>query len=498
MSLEAQTPALQIVVPLVVAPLVVLLRDARLAWAAASVTSVMCLAMAVLQASGALGGEVASYQMGGWPAPFGIELRVDALSALILLVITGASTLALLGGRSSLAADIAEDRQPLFYAAWLIALAGLSGIAVTGDAFNVFVFLEISSLASYILIAAGPDRRALTAVFKYLIMGTVGATFYLIGVGLVYMMTGTLNFADMEARIAEVGDQRPILVAAGFITIGLALKAAVFPLHVWLPNAYTHAPNIVTAFIAACSTKVALYVLLRFDFFVFQGNLEDHLVQFAGFMIPLALLGILVGSAVAVVETDLKRMLAYSSVAQIGYILLGASFASVTGLMASVTHMFNHALAKGALFLAVAAVGMRVSRLTLDGISGIARAMPWTMAGLAVAGASLVGIPGTAGFVSKWLLLQAAMEQGPLGFAAAAVVVVSSLAAVFYVWRIIERAWFGVAEDAGTVAGMQEAPWPLLAVLWLAAAANIYFGLVPSLPLDLAALSADELLRHLP
>jgi multicomponent Na+:H+ antiporter subunit D len=312
------------------------------------------------------------------------------------------------------------------------------------------------------------------------------------------MMTGTLNFADMEARIAEVSDQRPILVAAGFITIGLALKAAVFPLHVWLPNAYTHAPHIVTAFVAACSTKVALYVLLRFDFFVFQGNLEDHLIQFAGFMIPLALLGIVVGSAVAVVETDLKRMLAYSSVAQIGYILLGASFASVTGLMASIIHMFNHALAKGALFLAVAAVGMRLSHLTLDGISGIARVMPWTMAGFAVAGASLVGIPGTAGFVSKWLLLQAAMEHGAIGFAAAAVVVVSSLAAVAYIWRIIERAWFGTPETAESVVAVQEAPWPLLAVLWIAAAANIYFGLVPALPLDLAASSADELLRHLP
>jgi multicomponent Na+:H+ antiporter subunit D len=498
MNLEAQLPALQIVVPLVVAPLVVLLRDAGLAWAAACVTSVMCLAVAVLQASGVLGGEVASYQMGGWPAPFGIELRVDAFSALILLVITGASTLSLLGGRASLAADIADSRQPLFYAAWLIALAGLSGIAVTGDAFNVFVFMEISSLATYILIAAGPDRRALTAVFKYLIMGTVGATFYLIGVGLVYMMTGTLNFADMEARIAEVADQRPILVAAGFITIGLALKAAVFPLHVWLPNAYTHAPNVVTAFVAACSTKVALYVLLRFDFFVFQGNLEDHLVQFAGFMIPLALLGIVVGSAVALVETDLKRMLAYSSVAQIGYILLGASFASGTGLMASISHMFNHALAKGALFLAVAAIGMRLSHLTLEGISGIARVMPWTMAGLAVAGASLVGIPGTAGFVSKWLLLQAAMEHGAIGFAAAAVVVVSSLAAVVYIWRIIERAWFGAPDTAESVVGIHEAPWPLLAVLWIAAAANIYFGLVPAVPLELAASSADELLRHLP
>ncbi|MGE0624087.1 MAG: monovalent cation/H+ antiporter subunit D family protein [Pseudomonadales bacterium] len=496
MSITAQLPALQVAVPLLTAPLCVLLRGAHLAWAAASAASVMAFAIALaltldVQATGGL-----SYDMGGWPAPFGIEIRIDAFNALVLLLTTGASMLALLAGRESLDRDIDENRRPLFYAAWLIALAGLSGIAITGDAFNVFVFMEISSLATYVLVAAGPDRQALTATFKYLIMGTVGATFYLIGVGLVYMMTGTLNFADMESRIGDVADQRPILVAAGFITVGLALKAAVFPLHVWLPNAYTHAPNIVTAFIAACSTKVAIYVLLRFDFFVFQGNLAGHVLQFAGFLAPLALIGIVVGSAVAMVDGHVKRILAYSSVAQIGYILLGASFTSTAGLTAGILHMFNHALAKGGLFLAVAALAMHVRGLRLDDIAGVGRQMPWTMAGFVLAGASLVGIPGTAGFVSKWLLLAAAFEQGALGIVAAVVLIASSLAAVVYVWRIVERAYF--ATPAAPVEPASEAPWPLLAGVWLAALANVYFGVVPGLPAGLAADAADELLRHLP
>ena len=252
------------------------------------------------------------------------------------------------------------------FAAWLLALAGLSGIVVAADAFNVFVFMEISSLASYVLIAGGPDRRALPSVFKYLIMGTIGATFYLIGVGLIYMMTGTLNLADMELRIHEVGDQRPILAAAGFITVGLALKAAIFPLHVWLPNAYTYAPHMVTAFLAACSTKVSLYVLLRFDFFVFQENLAGHAFQFAVYLMPLAILGILVGSAVAMFESNVKRLLAFSSVAQIGYMMLGASLVTVAGLTAGILHIFNHALAKGALFLAVAAFATVAAGLRLD------------------------------------------------------------------------------------------------------------------------------------
>jgi multicomponent Na+:H+ antiporter subunit D len=495
-SVTEQLPALQVVVPLLTAPLLVLLRDARLAWAAATAASLMAFAIAIALTNEVLGAGILIYEMGAWPAPYGIEIRVDALTALVLLVTTCASALALLCGQASLGLDIDESRQPLFYSAWLVALAGLAGITISGDAFNVFVFMEISSLATYILVAAGRDRRALTASFKYLVMGTVGATFYLIGVGLVYMMTGTLNFADMEARIADVGDQRPILVAAGFITIGLALKAAVFPLHVWQPSAYTHAPHIVTAFIAACSTKVAIYVLLRFDFFVFQGNLSGHVVQFAGFIAPLALLGILVGSAVAMVEGHLKRLLAYSSVAQIGYILLGVSFSNAEGLTAGIVHVFNHALAKGGLFLAVAAIAMRGPGLNLHDIAGIGRRMPWTMAALVVSGASLVGIPGTAGFISKWLLLTAALGQGALGIIAVVVVVASSLAAAAYVWRIIERAYFGTPAATARQAET-EAPWPMLCGLWLVALGNVYFGLMPGLPVDLSEAAAVELLRHL-
>lgn len=500
MSIASQLPALQIVVPLLVAPLTVLLRGSGLAWAAATAASAMAFAIAVALTLTALDGATISYDMGGWPAPYGIELRLDAFSALLLLLTTGASTLSLLGARDSIAELMGESREPLFYAAWLVALAGLCGIAITGDAFNVFVFMEISSLATYVLIAAGPDRRALTAAFKYLIMGTVGATFYLIGVGLVYMMTGTLNFADMEARLAEVDEVRPIVVAAGFITIGLALKAAIFPLHVWLPNAYSSAPNLVTVFIAACSTKVALYVLLRFDFFVFHGNLVGHAFQFSSFLAPLAVLGILVGSAVAVVESNVKRLLAYSSVAQLGYILLGASFGDVAGMTAAITLMFNHGLAKGALFLAIAALAMHTRGHTLADLSGAARQMPWTAAALVIAGASLIGIPGTAGFISKWLLLQAALQQGPLGVVAAVAVVVGSLAALAYVWRIIEPLYFGTAEGStagGSTAAYTATPRLLLLALWLAAGANVYFGLIPAVPVSLSELAAAELLGHL-
>jgi len=495
-GLAQHLTALQVVVPMLVAPLVILLRPRGLAWAACTAASVLAFAIAIQLVAGVLNGGPVTYLMGSWPAPYGIELRVDSLSALLLLVVTGASVTALVSGRNSLDTQIETSRQPYFYAAWLLALAGLSGIVVTADAFNIFVFMEISSLASYVLIAGGPDRRALPSVFKYLIMGTIGATFYLIGIGLIYMMTGTLNLADMEFRIHEVADQRPILAAAGFITVGLALKAAIFPLHVWLPNAYTYAPHMVTAFLAACSTKVSLYVLLRFDFFVFQENLAGHAFQFAAYLMPLAILGILVGSAVAMFESNVKRLLAFSSVAQIGYMMLGASLVTVAGLTAGIVHIFNHALAKGTLFLAVASFATVAAGLRLDDLRGIARRMPWTFGAFVVAGLSLIGIPGTAGFVSKWYLISAAMEFGASGLPLVAIIVVSSLMAVVYVWRIVEAACFAEAPEQSTPAPTLSPV--LVAVTWLAALANLYFGIVPELPLSLSGDAATELLDHLP
>jgi len=491
-ALTLHLPALQVIVPMLMAPFVVLLRARSLPWAAATATSLLTFSIALQLTMIVMDGNPVSYEMGSWVAPYGIELQVDAFSALVLLIVTGASSVALIGGRESLASIISTDREPFFFAAWLLALAGMAGIVVAADAFNIFVFMEISSLASYVLIAAGPDRRALPATFKYLILGTIGATFYLIGVGLIYMMTGTLNLGDMELRIHEVADQKPILAAAGFITVGLALKAAIFPLHVWLPNAYTYAPHIVTTFLAACATKVSLYVLLRFDFFVFQQNLAGHEFQFAAYLMPLAVLGILVGSVVAMFESNIKRMLAFSSVAQIGYMMLGASFVSATGLTAATLHMFNHALAKGGLFLATAAIAVIAAGCRLSDIAGLARRMPWTFAALVVSGLSLIGVPGTAGFISKWYLINAALELETGGIALVALILVSSLMAVVYIWRIVETACFGESVETE----VKRVPTALVIALWAVAIANVGFGIAPDLPLSLSAAAADILLGH--
>ncbi|MFA9459311.1 monovalent cation/H+ antiporter subunit D family protein [Thiohalorhabdus methylotrophus] len=469
----AHLPILQVVAPLIAAPACMLLRWARLAWLLATGVTWASLGIAALLARRVMSEGPVSYAIGGWLAPWGIEYRIDALNVLVLLIVTGIGAVVMPFARASVEREIPRDRIPLFYVAYLLCLAGLLGITVTGDAFNLFVFLEISSLSSYILIAQGSDRRALTAAYRYLIMGTIGATFILIGVGFLYMMTGTLNMQDLAARLQAVEDTRTVRAGFAFLTVGISLKLALFPLHLWLPNAYTYAPSAVSAFLAATATKVAVYMFVRFLFTVFGVDFAFGDLPLEWVLMGLALAAIFSASAVAIFQEDVRRMLAYSSVAQIGYMILGVSFATVAGLTAGMTHLFNHALMKGALFLAVGAVAYRLGSTRIDDLAGLGRRMPWTFGALVIGGISLIGLPPTAGFISKWYLVAAALELG--WWPVAVLILLGSLLALVYMGRIVEAAYF--REPPAGSDQRHEAPPGLLVPTWTLVAANLYFGL---------------------
>ena len=482
-------PVLLVVVPLVAAPIAALLNRPRLSWAVAVAATLWALYAALELLSQTMASGAIHYELGGWTAPYGIEYVVDAANAWVVVIVALIGALVTPYARASVEQEITEDRIPLFYAAFILCLTGLLGIAVTGDVFNVFVFLEISSLSAYALIALGNDRRALTASFQYLIMGSVGATFIVIGIGLMYVMTGTLNMADLADRLPEVASSRTIPVAFTFLTIGITLKLALFPLHMWLPNAYTYAPSAVTAFIASTATKVAVYLLLRFFFTIFGATFSFDVMQLDRILMPLALIAIVAMSLVAIYQENVKRLLAYSSVAQIGYMVLGISFASVLGLTAGILHLFNHALMKGALFMSMGCVMYRVGSVRLERMNGLGRAMPWTMAAFVVGGLSLIGVPLTVGFVSKWYLVQAALEQGM--WPVAGVVLLGSLLALMYVWKVVEVAYF---READPELGISEAPLSLLAPTWVLVLGNLYFGINASHSVGVATRAAEMLL----
>jgi multicomponent Na+:H+ antiporter subunit D len=483
-------PALQVVIPLLSAPLCLLLNKPRVAWALSLVASWLALIIAIALLQQVLSTGTLSYELGGWAAPWGIEYRVDPVNAFVLLIVASIGAVLMPFALRSVAREIPAERHALFYTAYLLCLAGLLGIAITGDAFNLFVFLEISSLSSYIMISLGRDRRALTAAYQYLIMGTIGATFILIGVGLLYMMTGTLNMLDLAQRIPSVADTRTVRVALAFLTVGISLKLALFPLHLWLPNAYTYAPSVVTAFLAATATKVAVYMLLRFLFTVFGAALSFEEMLVHAILLPLALVAVFSASIVAIYQDNLKRMLAYSSVAQIGYMILGISFTSVTGLTAAILHLFNHALMKGALFLALGCVVYQLGSVRLADIAGLGRRMPWTFAAIVVGGLSLIGVPLTVGFISKWYLVLAALEGGL--WWVAVLVLLGSLLAVAYIWRVVEVAFFEPAPK-GTPR-YQEAPLSLLIPTWILIGANVYFGVNAELTVGVARRAAEWLI----
>jgi len=483
-------PILQIVLPLMAAPVCMVIRHPHVVWIWATLIAFLCLPMSIALLMQVMAEGVIVYELGGWAAPWGIEYRIDKLNAFVLVIVTAIGAVVMPYAKRTVDAEIPMSRVYLFYTMLLLCETGLLGIAITGDAFNLFVFLEISSLSSYVLISLGKDRRCLTAAYRYLIMGTIGATFYIIGVGLMYMVTGTLNIADLAILVPEMVESRTIHAALAFLTVGLALKAALFPLHMWLPNAYAYAPSAVTVFLAATATKVAIYAFIRVVFTIF-GDIDIlAALPIRYLLMGLAIAAMFAGSAVAIYQNNAKRLLAYSSVAQIGYMILGISMDSVTGVTAGIVHLFNHALMKGALFMALGAIMLQTGSVDLRDMRGIGHRMPLTMAAFVVGGLSLIGVPLTAGFVSKWYLIQAALEAGwwPL----AVLIVFSSLLAVIYIWRIVEIAY--LQPNLEMPKAREPEPMSLLIPMWVLAGATIYFGVDATTTLGIAGLAAQALL----
>lgn len=480
-------PALVVVLPLCMGLLTAIVGRRGLGWWMAMATTGATLAM-----SGQLlwnvmhdGGYQISYLMGSWPAPFGIVYIVDPMNAAVLFVVSVIAAVVTLYARKSVASEIQKTRLNFFYALWLFCITGLLGITITGDAFNLYVLLEISSLSTYTLVALGRarNRRALTAAINYLILGSIGANFYLLGIAYMYMVTGSLNIADIHnILVNEIyptwGTDAPkyqttVIVGFAFMAVGLSLKLALFPLHGWLPNAYTYSPSAVSGLLASTATKVGAYVFIRVIFTLVGVDFAFGLLHTDTALMVSAGAAIIIGAWLALKQENLKKMLAYSSIGQIGYITLGFSLNNVNGLTASIIHLFNHALTKGSMFMALGVVVYRLGNARLKDVRGLGRQLPITMAVFTAGGLGLIGVPLTAGFVSKWYLVTGAIQAGR--FEMAAIVLLGSILALIYVWRVVEQIYFGKRDEHAPK--LKEAPLTMLVPMVLLIAASIYFGI---------------------
>jgi len=479
MSLAEQAPVLLVIIPLLSAFLInmVGLVNRRYCFPVAVLAISGSFAASVITLIRVVGNGPISYRLGGWPPPFGIEYVVDHFNGLVLVAVSFVSLLAAIFSKESVKKELPE-KTPQFYTLFVLLVTGLLGMTVTGDAFNLYVLLEITALTGYALIAMG-DNKALVASFNYVILGTIGASFYLLGVGHLYIMTGSLNMANLLTILPDLYSLNVIFIALLLILVGTWIKMAFFPMHGWLPNAYTYAPSAAGCLVAPLVTKVSVYIMIRLMLSVFSPLYVYSIAGLSETIVWMAVIAIIGGSILALAQTDFKKMLTYLIVAEVGYMVGGAWLASSTGLTGAILHIVNDALMTLCLFIFAGIVIYKRGGHQLADLAGLYKKMPITMAAFTVGALSMIGVPPTAGFFSKWYLILGAIDAGRYHFMAA--LLVSSLVNAILFFRIIEIAYFEPKVDhhAGHTEKMtiDEAPLSMLVPLIIVALSLIVIGL---------------------
>ena len=474
-----QAPAIMIVAPLLTAFVANLFgrRWPRICVPAALVGFGISLVCGLRLCADVMANGPLKYKLGGWDPPMGIEYVVDYLNAPVLVLISAVAIVAVFYSQPMLAE--LEGRLPHYITLYILLVTGLLGITITGDAFNLYVLLEITSLTSYALLAAA-GGRAVFSTFRYLIAGTIAASFYLLGVGYLYMKTGTLNMGDLATKLPGLGESPAVMLAFTLIMVGIFIKMGFFPVHGWLPNAYTTASTPTACLVAPLMTKVSVYIMIRIMFHVFAPDYVFDALAWRQIVIYLACGAIFFGAFSALAQRDLRRLFTYIIVAEIGYMVGGSWLGNSDGLTGAIYHIVADGAMTLCLFLALGCVIRNTGGSRIEDLRGGFAKMPWTMGAFVIGGLAIIGLPPTCGFFSKWYLLSGAWEAGQILFMVA--LITSSLVNVVIFFRIIETAFFP-AEDHGhdhhhEPPPRQEAPARMLIPLWIVAISLPLLGLL--------------------
>ena len=386
-------------------------------------------------------GSTGLYHMGSWPTPIGIDLRLDALASLLLIAINFVGFAAVLYSVEYMRSYTAKSQ---YYGLFLLMVVGMNGVVLAGDLFNLYVFLEVAAVASYALVAFGGQHEELEASFKYAVLGTLSSTFILIGIALVYGVTGTLNMAHIASSIAGSAASAPLLLAFGFFLSGFGLKAALVPFHAWLPDAHPSAPAPVSAMLSSVLIKaVGIYVLARLAFNVFGvGDTELAVLRWLG------IFSMVVAGLLAIGQNDIKRLFAYSSISQVGFMVLGLGLGTPLGIVGALFHLINHAAFKSLLFLNAGTIEHVTGTRNLDELGALNKALPMTGVTSLVGSLSIAGIPPLNGFWSKLIIVLACVEADFYVFAGVAIAV--SVMTLAYQLKVQRHAFFSALPVAAT------------------------------------------------
>ena len=418
-------------------------------------------------------GEV-RYAFSGWTAPLGIEWVADGLASVILVLL---SVLGLLGvvftGPTSPKA--LGGRIVHYYTLILLFFSALTGIVFARDLFNLFVFLEVAAISSYALIGVA-GGRALFAAFRYLILGTIGASIYLLGVSYLYAVTGTLNMADMADKLPFLLGSKALVGGLLFIFIGLGIKMALVPFHAWMPEAYAYAPDSVSPILASLLTKIALLAWVRIIYWVLNASIVVYGIPILLLVAVLGALAAVIGASLALAQRDLKMMFAYGGISHIGIILIGIGQGNQTGFVGGVFYLLNDAVMQAALFFLAGVAFCHYGVRTIDDIGRVGKQAPWLTGSLVVIALGMVGLPPTGGFFGKWNIILGALEAG--NYVSVAAVVLSTLLTLAYFVKLFE----GIFRQTSTRLDVQfgEIPLSFKMTLGVTSAAIMLLGLFSS------------------
>ncbi len=424
----------------------------------------------------------ATYLLGGWSPPWGIVFVVDPFSAAMLCVVSGLALLNLLANHDQIEQAFPEKAH-VFHGLYLLTTAGHLGILSTGDIFNLYVLIEVAALSGYALLAMG-GKRAFQASLNYLLIGSVGASFYLFGIGYLYIKSGSLNMADIATILPSLLDSPALAAAFAILMLGLWVKMALFPFHAWLPGAYSESNPIAAGLLAPMTTKVMAYVVVRMIITVLPGDLLTNLPAFSTIAVWLATGAIVAGALLAMMQNSLRRMLCFILVAEVGYMVGGSFIGNRTAMTGTMLHIIADALMTVTLFMAVSNIVSKRGSEALADMKGLFRSMPFTMAAFVLGAMSMIGVPPLCGFFSKWYLVSGSLQAGQYVFAGA--LIFSSLINVILFFRIFEICFFegegghehghhghGHHEESG----LDEVRWTRLVPLAAAALILIAVGL---------------------